>query len=80
MNIRLRLYANLEEKMPSSKTADGFVDLALPDDALIKDVLDMFDISYEEVYVILIDGRHASMETPLTASAELCIFPPIVGG
>ena len=80
MNIRLRLYANLEEKMPSSKTADGFVDLALPDDALIKDVLDIFDIPYEEAYVILIGGRHASMDTPLAESVELCIFPPNVGG
>ena len=80
MNVRFRFYASLEEKMPSTKTADGFADLELPDDALIKDVLDMFDIPYEEVYVILIDGRHASMETHLSESVELCIFPPIVGG
>ena len=80
MKIRLRLYADFEEKMPSGLEEDGSARLDLPEGSLVKDVLDRYGISYEEAYVILLDGRHAPKETPLREDGELCVFPAIVGG
>lgn len=80
MKIRLRLYADFEEKMPAELNEDGSAGLKLSAGALVKDVLDIYDIPYEEAYVILLNGRHAPKETPLAEGAELCIFPAIVGG
>ncbi|MBT3351110.1 MAG: MoaD/ThiS family protein [Nitrospinaceae bacterium] len=80
MNIRLRLYADFEDKMPAELEEDGSAGLEVPPNALVKDVLDTYGIPYEEAYVILLDGRHAPKETPLIDGCELCIFPAIVGG
>ena len=80
MKIRLRLYADFEEKMPKDLDEDGAAALELPEGALIKDVLDRFEIPYEDAYVILLNGRHAVKETPLPDGVELCIFPAVVGG
>lgn len=80
MKIRLRLYADFEEKMPAQLEEDGSARLQLPQGALVKDVLDIYGIPYEEAYVILLNGRHAPKDTPLADGGELCIFPAIVGG
>ena len=80
MKIRLRLYADFEEKMPKEVDEDGAAALELSEGALIRDVLDRFDISYEDAYVILLNGRHAVKEIPLSEGVELCIFPAVVGG
>lgn len=80
MKIRLRLYADFEEKMPVDLDEEGAALLEFPEGALIKDVLDRFDISYEDAYVILLNGRHAVKEIPLSEGVELCIFPAVVGG
>ncbi len=80
MKIRLRLYADFEEKMPKKVDEDGTTVLELPEDTLIRDVLDRFEIPYEDAYVILLNGRHAAKEIPLSEGVELCIFPAVVGG
>ncbi len=80
MKIRLRLYADFEEKMPKEVDDDGATALGLPEGALIRDVLDRFEIPHEDAYVILLNGRHAVKETALSAGVELCIFPAVVGG
>ena len=80
MKIRLRLYADFEEKMPEEMDENGATVLELPEGTLIRDVLDRFEIPYEDAYVILLNGRHAVKETALSAGVELCIFPAVVGG
>lgn len=80
MKIRLRLYADFEEKMPPEVDGEGAAGIEVPEGALVRDVLDRFEIPYEAAYVILLDGRHAPKETPLIEGGELCVFPAIVGG
>lgn len=80
MKIRLRLYASFEEKMPEVTGEDGSTILELPEGTIIRDILDRFEIPYEEAYVILLNGRHAKKEDSLSEGVELCIFPAVVGG
>lgn len=80
MKIRLRLYAEFEEKMPHDVIKDGATVLELPEGTVVRDILDRFEIPYEEAYIILLNGRHAKKETPLSEGVELCIFPAVVGG
>ena len=55
-------------------------EITLPEDARVYDVLDRFEIPYEEAYIVLLDGRHAKKSVVIPAGSELCVFPPIVGG
>ena len=80
MKIRLRLYADFEDKMPADVDEGGAALLELPEGGRVADVLDRFQIPYEEAYVILLNGRHAQEDTPLSEGAELCVFPAVVGG
>ena len=80
MKIQLRLFADFEEKMPSTLEEDGSASVEFEKGAEVKDILDRYKISYDDAYVILLNGRHAKKEALLIEGAELCIFPPIVGG
>ena len=80
MKIQLRLYADFEENMPTTLEEDGSASVEFKEGTEVKDILDRYNISYEDAYVILLNGRHAKKEALLIEGAELCIFPPIVGG
>ncbi len=80
MKIRIKLFADFAEKMPPETDADGTAEIALPEGARVYDVLDRFEIPYEEAYIVLLDGRHAKKSVRLPEGCELCVFPPIVGG
>ncbi len=80
MNIRIKLFADFAEKMPSDQDAEGAAEITLPEGAKVYDVLDRFEIPYEEAYIVLLDGRHAKKSVVIPAGSELCVFPPIVGG
>ncbi len=80
MRIRLQLFADFAEKMPPGQDAAGAAEIVLPEGARVSDVLDRFGIPHEEAYIVLLDGRHAKKSAPIPEGAELCVFPPIVGG
>ncbi|MCY3824993.1 MAG: MoaD/ThiS family protein [Nitrospinae bacterium] len=80
MKIRIKLFADFAEKMPAEQDAEGAAEITLPEGTSIYDVLDRFEIPYEEAYIVLLDGRHAKKSVVIPEGAELCVFPPIVGG
>ena len=80
MKIRIKLFADFAEKMPSELDSEGVAEITLPEGAKVYDVLDRFEIPYEEAYIVLLDGRHAKKSVVIPAGSELCVFPPIVGG
>lgn len=80
MKLRVMLFADFAEKMPPEQDMSGAAEIAMPEGATVGDVLDRFDISHETAYTILLDGRHARKSAPIPEGAELCVFPPIVGG
>lgn len=55
-------------------------DLELPDDATAQSVVDRLAIRNAEIGVMLVNGRHADFDRPLTSGDVLAIFPIIGGG
>ena len=80
MKIRIKLFADFADKMPTEQDAEGVAEITLPEGASVYDVLDRFEIPYEEAYIVLLDGRHAKKSVVIPEGSELCVFPPIVGG
>ncbi len=80
MKIRIKLFADFADKMPAEQDAEGVAEITLPEGTSIYDVLDRFEIPYEEAYIVLLDGRHAKKSVVIPEGSELCVFPPIVGG
>lgn len=80
MKVRLRLYADFEDKMPPAEDEEGAATITLPEGTRVADVLDRFGIPHEEAYIVLLDGRHARKDESLWEGAEMCVFPAIVGG
>lgn len=55
-------------------------DREYPTDATVGDVLTALDINHPELGVALINGRHVTLETVLTADQTLSLFPKVGGG
>ena len=70
MKIRIKLFADFAEKMPPGKDPDGVAEITLPEGAKVYDVLDRFEIPYEEAYIVLLDGRHAKKSAVIPAKAR----------
>lgn len=80
MKLRVMLFADFAEKMPPAQDVNGAAEITMPEGATVGDVLDRFGIPHETAYTVLLNGRHARKSAPIPEGAELCVFPPIVGG
>lgn len=74
MKIKVRLFATLRE----GRGKELMVDLNEPLTSL--HILDMLKIPIEEVAILLINGRDGQVETLLSESDVVSIFPPVGGG
>lgn len=79
MTVSVKLFATLRKYLPEdavNKTAT----IELGDEAKASDIIDQLDIPDGHIHLILIDGKHASEDAPLTDGAVVSFFPPIAGG
>jgi molybdopterin converting factor small subunit len=79
LKVRLRLFANLAEYLPSDADGDG-VTLDLPDGALVSDVLAPLRIPPRIPFLSVVNGHEVEDTQPLQDGDELTIFPPLSGG
>jgi molybdopterin converting factor small subunit len=77
MKITFRLFANLRSFAVST---DGFGELILPEGSTVKDACEALAIPPETERVMLLNGRHAKENHPLSNGDSLTFFPPITGG
>lgn len=72
--IEVRLFATFREGRQKNTflEADQF--------HVASEVLDYFHISYDEVSIYLINGRHSELDAPVKDGDVLAIFPPVGGG
>lgn len=74
MKITVKLYATLRQgrfKEQQQEQAEG---------TLIADIVKQLSIPHQELGIIFLNGKHASLEQELQAGDELAIFPPVGGG
>lgn len=74
MQIKVRLFATLREGRGKEVLLD------VPEAATAQDIIDLLQIAKQDVAILLINGRDGKMDTPLSTSDMVSIFPPVGGG
>lgn len=74
MEIKVRLFATLRE----GRGKETYV--RLEDEKTPREIIDRLGIPVEDVAILLINGRDGLLETVLTETDVVSIFPPVGGG
>ena len=88
MYIQAKLFATLtrivpdhvEERYPQLTRAGRPVDVELPEESTLADLVDHLGLPPEKVRVIFVNGRVRPRDHVLAAGDEVGIFPPVGGG
>ncbi|ABO50781.1 thiamineS protein [Desulforamulus reducens MI-1] len=78
MQIELRVYTGLERY--TGTRYGELINLSLPENSTILDIIKHFNIPEEEVFSTLVNGLHKSFETVLQEGDRVALFPPVGGG
>lgn len=84
MRVVLKLYASLADHLPPEARRDNRLDLDLPADATIADVIRQRNLPERMCHLVLVNGVYVApaMRASRTFAPgdELAIWPPIAGG
>lgn len=84
MEIHVRLFANLRDRLPADSRGRGT--LELKQGACFQDLLDRLEIDPRLAQMVLVDGQQAPrdreerLQLILLHDQTLSIFPPVAGG
>jgi len=79
MKIEIALYATLSQYLPPGAQNRKAV-IEVQDGATVRDVMTRLGIPGDLPNILLVNGRQAGEDTPLTDGQTLAIFPPLAGG
>ncbi|MCJ7545880.1 MAG: MoaD/ThiS family protein [Deltaproteobacteria bacterium] len=79
MNVRVKLFGLLPRRFPGYDPEKG-MEVELPPEARVKDLLAQLDISKEEGGIVAVEGLVQKAEAELRDGSVLHVFHPIVGG
>ena len=74
MKITIKLFATLRKGRFDSR------DSQLAEGATVRDALESVAIPVTEAAILFLNGKHASLDSPLAEGDSLAIFPPVGGG
>ena len=77
MQVHVDTYANLRQYSPADQ---GSFDLTLESGATVSCIVDALNIPRSVKIVILVNGRHAEVDTKLKSADKITLFPPMEGG
>ena len=77
IRVKVHLFANLRRYGPGGK---GVAELQLGLNATVGLVIEALNLPPQVQRVILVNGRHANEDNPLTDGDEVVLFPPLAGG
>ncbi len=75
MNIQIKLFASLLDKLPVN--ADQF---PVADGATVADLVTELDIDPKDAKLIFVNGRKGALDSVLAEGDRVGLFPPIGGG
>lgn len=79
MKIRLKLFANLREKLPpSSDSGEAVMELA--EGTTVGELIRTLAIDPASAKLIMVNGRQSQPAEVLKDGDQLAIFPPVAGG
>lgn len=79
MKISLKLLSTYRTKLPEG-TKGNTCTVDIPDDFLVDDLLNMFDIPAGLASVVLINGLTPGDDQSLIDGDEVCVFSAMAGG
>jgi len=79
VKVEVRLFATLTQYLPPG-SRDGSAVVDVPDGSSAREVTRRLGIPTDLERVILVNGRDANPDAPLTSQDVLMLFPPLVGG
>jgi molybdopterin converting factor small subunit len=80
MRIRVKLMANLRNKLPAGSQG-GTSQLDLEPNTSVAAALETMGIAHGQVHLVLVNGSMEPDRTrPLAEGDEVVVFPPVAGG
>ena len=83
MQVKVRLFGGLREYLPAG-SAFNHCELSLPQGATLSDLLSRLPIPENKTFLVMLNDvkvdSHAYAGTPVSASDEIVLIPPIKGG
>ena len=79
MKISIKLLATYRKYLPEGVKGNS-CEIEISSGSSVVDVLDLFDISYDEINVILVNGQVPDPNHTLEDGDVVCAFPAIAGG
>lgn len=84
MKITFKLFATLTDYLPPDARRSNQVELDVPADAAISQIIEPFGMPAKLVHLVLVNGKYVApeqrMNTTLNDGDVLAIWPPIAGG
>jgi sulfur carrier protein ThiS len=84
MKITFKLFATLTDYLPAEARRSNVVEIDVPGDASITQIIEPFGLPPKLVHLVLVNGTFVPPEDRLTRTLKegdaLAIWPPIAGG
>ncbi|MBE0616756.1 MAG: MoaD/ThiS family protein [Proteobacteria bacterium] len=77
MVVHLKFFAGLREHLPREPSP---YPTEVPDGATVAQILTLYRVPLDKPKILLVNGRHASLDQPLAHGDTLSVFPPVAGG
>jgi len=79
MRVQARLFATLRTHLPEGASGNT-LDVELPEEATLHDLLRQLGLPHDEVKVIFVNGRVRPCDWELESGDEIGFFPLVGGG
>lgn len=79
MQVEVRVFSGLEKFLPHKRFGEPLT-VDIIEGETIRDLLQKLGIPEDQVYTILVDGRHQSLDYTLRQDERISFFPPVGGG
>jgi sulfur carrier protein ThiS len=84
MKITFKLFATLTDYLPPTARRSNVVEIDVPADASISQIIEPFGLPPKLVHLVLVNGTFVAPQDRLTRTLKegdaLAIWPPIAGG
>lgn len=74
MQIEMRLFATLREGRGK------VIPMEAPEGTVVSTLIDRLDIPHQEIAILLVNGRDATLDRILQDGDTISVFPPVGGG
>lgn len=80
MIINAKIFPSLRHYLPNSKRHIKGHEWDIPEGATVAKALEMLSLPKWEIKLLLVNGRHANMDSVLSEGDALQVFPLLLGG